>query len=175
VAGRAILPDLAAVLILMAARALARESKIGSVEVFYEDPATRYGRNIFRFVALLAGYSSMLSHQSEAGLAMVYGLSAWLPMNELKISAVVLRMAARAIVAGSIRVHPHGVHAAPLRHAFAYLRVTFKTFQLRSATTQVVALGAVCGTGKRLMRLRKLAGRDLRVSRLTAKSSKQAH
>jgi hypothetical protein len=39
------------------------------------------------------------------------------------------------------------VHAAPLRHAFAYLRVTFETFQLRSATAHVVALGAVRGTG----------------------------
>ena len=87
----------------------------------------------------------------------IHGLAAWLPMNELKIGAVVLRMAARTIFAGLIRVHPRGVHTAPLRYAFAYLRVTFKTFKLRDATAQVVALGTIRGTGHRLMRFRKLA------------------
>ena len=116
----------------------------------------------------------MLPHQSKAGLAVVQGLPAWLPMNELKISAVVLRMAARTILAGSIRVHPHGVHSAPLRHAFADLRVAFKTFQWRGAAAQVVAIGAICGTGKRLMRLRELARRDLRVGRPPAEPSEHA-
>lgn len=146
-ATRAILSDLAVVLILMAACTFTRKSKIGSLDVFDEDSATRSGRNIFWFVALLAGYSGMLPHQSKAGFAVVHRLAAWLPMNELKIGAVVLRMAARAILAGSIRVHPDGMHAAPLRQAFAYLRVAFKTLQLRRATAQVVALGAVCWTG----------------------------
>ncbi len=133
-AARAILAELAAVLILMAAYTFTGKPKIGSLEIFDEDSATREGRNIFWFVAFLAGYSSMLPYQREAGLAVVHGLAAWLPMNELKIGAVVLRMAARTILAGFIRVHPRGMHTAPLRHAFAYLRVTFKAFQLRNAT-----------------------------------------
>src|SRR6267143_6646938 len=116
----------------------------------------------------------MLSHQSKAGLAVVHGLPAWLPMNELKIGAIVLRMAARTILAGSIRVHPHGVHSAPLRQALADVRVAFKTFQLRGAAAQVVAIGAICGTGKRLMGLRKLARRDLRAGRPPAKPSEHA-
>jgi hypothetical protein len=134
VAVRAILAELTAVLILVAAYAFLSKSKIGLLEVFHEDSAARSGRNIFWFMTLLAGYSSMLPCQGEAGLAVVHDLTAWLPMNELKIGAVVLRMAARTILAGFIRVHPRGVHAAPLRHAFAYLRVTFKTFQLRNPT-----------------------------------------
>ena len=76
----------------------------------------------------------MLPYQSKAGLAVVHDLAAWLPMNELKIGTVVLGMAWRTILAGFIRAHPRGVHTAPLRHAFAYLRVTFKTFQLRNPT-----------------------------------------
>jgi hypothetical protein len=88
----------------------------------------------------------MLSRECEAGLAVVHGFAAWLPMNELKIGAVVVRMTARAVLTGSICGYPDGVHAAPLRHAVAYLRVTLETFQLCSATAQVVALGAVRGT-----------------------------
>jgi hypothetical protein len=134
VTARAILAELATVLILVAAYAFLSKSKIGLLELFHEDAAARSGRNIFWFMTLLASYSSMFPRQSEARLAVVHGLAAWFPMNELKIGAVVLRMAARTILAGFIRVHPRGVHTAPLRYAFAYLRVTFKTFQLRNAT-----------------------------------------
>ena len=94
-----------------------------------------------------AGAPRKLGVKGEAGLGVVHGFAAGFPMNKLKIDAVVVRMAARAVFAGAVRRYPNGVHAAPLRHAFAYLRVTFKTFQLRRAAAELVALCAVRGTG----------------------------
>jgi hypothetical protein len=164
VAARTVLPDLSAVLILMATGAVARKSEISSIEIFDQNSTASRARNEISLVAIRAGDSSMLPRKCEARLGMVHGLAAWFPMNELKIGAVVLRMASRTILAGAIRGYPHGVHAAPLGHAVAYLGVTVKTFQLGSAAAQVVALSAVCRTVQGLMSLRKRPRRDLRAS-----------
>jgi len=70
----------------------------------------------------------MLSREGEARLAMVHGLAAGFPMNQREIRTVVIGMAGGTNVAGGIGAHPHGMHSATLRHAFADLRVAFKTF-----------------------------------------------
>ena len=89
----------------------------------------------------------MLSRECEASLAMVHGLAAGFPVNQREIRTVVIGMAGGANVAGGIGAHPHGMHPAALRHAFADLRVAFKTFQLRRTMAEVVALCAVGGAG----------------------------
>ena len=130
----------------MATGALAGKSEIRSIEVFDENSTSGRTGNEFSLVAIRAWDSNMLASEREAGLAVVQGFAVGLPMNKLKIDAVVVRVATRTIFAGSIRIYPNCVHAAPLRHAFAYLRVTFKTFQLRGAAAELVALCAVRGT-----------------------------
>ena len=70
----------------------------------------------------------MLSREREASLAMVHSLTVWFPVNDLKIRTVVIGMAGCANVAGGIDTHPHGMHPAALRHAFADLRVALETF-----------------------------------------------
>ena len=132
--------------ILMATGALAGKSEIRSIEVFDEYPASGRAGNKISLVAIRACDSRVLPSKGEAGLGVVHGFAAGFPMNKLKIDAVVVRVATRTIFAGSIRIYPNCVHAAPLRHAFAYLRVTFKTFQLRGAAAELVALCAVRGT-----------------------------
>jgi hypothetical protein len=127
VATRAILAELPAVLILMAACTFARQSEVGSLEVFDEDSAPGRGRNVFCLVTIGASDAGMLSCECKAGLSVVQGLAAWFPVNQLEIGAVVLRMALRTIFAGGIRVCPHGMHAAPLGYPFADFRVAFKT------------------------------------------------
>lgn len=112
----------------MAACALARESEISSIEIFDYYSAPRTAGNEISLVATRARDSRMLSREREAGLAVVHGLAVWFPVNDLKIRAVMLRMAGRAIFAGAIRFDPHGVHPAPLRYPFADFGVTFKTF-----------------------------------------------
>lgn len=146
VAARAIRTNLAAVLILMATGAFAGKSEVSSIEVFDQYASSGRAGNEISLVAVRARDTGMLPCECEAGLAVVQGLAAGLPMNKLKIDAVVIRMAAGTIFAGPIRIYPNCVHAAPLRHAFAYLRMTLKTFQLRRAAAQVVALCTVRGS-----------------------------
>lgn len=66
--------------------------------------------------------------ERKTGLAVVHGLAVWFPVNDLKIGAIMLRMAGRAIFTCAIRFNPHGVHPAPLRYPFADFGVTFKAF-----------------------------------------------
>jgi hypothetical protein len=115
------------------AGALAGKSEVSAIEVFNEYRTARPGRNEFRLVAVRASDPGMLPCECETRLAVIHRLAAWFPVNEPKIGAIVLRVAGRAIFAGSIRAYPDGMHAAPLRQAFAYLRVALQTFQLRSA------------------------------------------
>lgn len=49
-------------------------------------------------------------------------------MDELKIDAVMFRVALDAILARSRRADPNGVHPATLRDPFPDLRVAFKAF-----------------------------------------------
>jgi hypothetical protein len=86
--------------------------------------------------------------ERKAGLAVVHGLAVWLPVNDLKIGAIMLRMARRTIFAGTICFNPYGVHPAPLRYPCSDFGVAFKTFQLRGTAAQVMAFGAVRGTGE---------------------------
>jgi hypothetical protein len=95
-------------------------------------------------------------------------------VNELKIDPIVVGMTGRALFAGSIRFDPHRMHAAPLGYSFANFRVAFQAFQFRGTPAEVMALGAICGTGERLMSLGKRTWRDLRVGGPPAKRSRQA-
>lgn len=144
-ATRAIFSELAAVLVLVAACTLGGEPEISSTEVFDQYSTSRCTWNEISFVATRARDSRMLSGEREAGLAVVHGLAVWFPVNDLKVGAVMFRMAGHTIFAGSIRFYPRGMHSAALRYPFADFRMAFQTFQLRGAAAQVVAFGAVRG------------------------------
>jgi hypothetical protein len=145
-AARAIFSELAPMLVLMTACTFAREPKISSIEIFNYYSTSRGAENEISLVATPARDSRMLPGEHKAGFAMVHGLAVRFPVNDLKIGAVMLRMAGRTIFASAIRFYPHGVHSAPLRYPFADFRMTFQTFQLRGAAAQVMAFGAVRGT-----------------------------
>ncbi len=110
-------------LVLMAGCALAGKPKISLTEVLDQNSASRRNGNEFSFVAVPARNSSMLTREREARLAVVHGLAARIPVNDLKIRAVMLRMAGRTILAGSIRFYPDGMHPAPLGNPFPNFRV----------------------------------------------------
>lgn len=105
-------------------------------------------------MAATARNSRMLSSESKARLAMIDGLTVRLPMNELKIGAVMVRMARRALVACSLCIYPDRVHSALLVHTLANFCVAFQALQLRGPVAEVMAFGAICGTRERLMSFR---------------------
>jgi len=140
-----ILAELPMVLILVAAYALARKTEISVIQVFDDNPRPRWSGNELHFVALLAGYTTVLSRKREASLAVIHGLALGLPVNQGKIDSVVIGVTPRALfVIGGICPQPEGVHAATLPDSLADLCMTFKAFELFGAPAQPMTFGTVC-------------------------------
>ncbi len=146
VATRTISADLSAMLVEVAAYAVVRKAEISPVQVLDEDVRARRRRDVLHLMALFARHARVLPRECEAGLTVVHRFPTGLPMDELKINAVVLRVALGAILARSGRAHPNGVYPAALLNSLADLRMAIKALELRSAPGQVMTLGAVCGT-----------------------------
>ena len=70
-ATRAILANLATMFVLMAARALTRESEVRTIEVFDEYSTPRGGRNEVHLVAARASDAGVLPGECETGLAVI--------------------------------------------------------------------------------------------------------
>ena len=133
------------VLILVTAHALARKAEISVIQVFDDNPRPRWSGNELHFVALLAGYTTVLSRKREARLAVIHGLALGLPVNQGKIDSVVIGVTPRTFFAtAGICAHPESVHAAPLRDSLADLRMALEALELHDAPAQVMTLGAVC-------------------------------
>ena len=96
----------------------------------------------------------MAAGEREARLAVVYGFAPRLPMNERKVDAVVLRMAACAGCAGGISICVYGMQAAVFREPLPDLRVAVEAFELHASTAQIMALGAIECARERLVWLR---------------------
>jgi len=102
-------------------------------------------------VAILACDPGVFPRKRKTRFVMVQRFPVWLPMDDLKISAVVLGMARSALLAAIARLHPHRVHSAMLVQTLADFRVAFQTLHFRCAAAQIVAFCAVCGARQRLM------------------------
>lgn len=142
-ATRAIFPELAAVLVLMTVYTLARKTQKSSIKVFDLNASSSRTGNEIGLVTTPACNSNMFPGERKARLAVVHCFAARFPVNKLKIGAVMVGMARRAIFAGSVRFDPHRMHSAPLRNPFPNFGVAFQAFQLRSAAAEVMAFGAV--------------------------------
>lgn len=102
-------------------------------------------------MAILAGDPGVFPRKRKTRFAMVQRFSVWLPMDDLKISAIVLGMARSALLAAIARLHPRRVHSEMLVQTLADFRVAFQTLHFRRAAAQIVAFSAVCGARERLM------------------------
>jgi hypothetical protein len=153
--------ELAAVFVAVAGSAVAGQAEIGAIQILEEDASAGRWRNIVGFVALVAGDGGVTAFERVAGLAVVEGFAVGLPMDELEIRAVVFGMAFGALGPGDVRGEEGGMQAAVFREALANLGVALEAFEDARAAAEVVALGAVGGAGKRLVRPGKLTGRNL--------------
>ena len=88
VTARAIVAQLAVVLIRVAARALARKTEIRAVQVFDPDVGPCRDRNICRFMAIVTARGSVSAGKRKAGLAVIQGCTGRLPPNQIETSAV---------------------------------------------------------------------------------------
>lgn len=110
-------------------------------------------------MAAIAGESSMLSFQRVPGLLVIKRPR--IPLDQREVLAVVLRVAARALLARTGRDVISGVEALSIRHSGCDLAMTVKTFELRLAS-QLMASGAISRSIQGLVRPGKRARRDLR-------------
>ena len=112
-------------------------------------------------MALLAGDGRMLFHERISSLAMIECLERRLPMNEGKILAVVLQVAAHAVPAVGILHRQKRVVALMLAETVRNFLVAFQALERRRAGSELVAGVALRRAVKRLMRFRERPGRNL--------------
>ena len=114
-----------------------------------------------RGMALLAGDGRVLFHQRISGLAMIELLERRFPMDERKILAVVLEVAAHAIPAVGI-LHPEKRVVALMRgQAVRNFLVAFEALERRRAGSELVAGIALGRAVEGLMRFGERSGRNL--------------
>jgi len=114
-----------------------------------------------RRMALLAGDGRMLFHQRISSLAMIECLERRLPMNEGKILAIVLQVAAHAVPAVGILHRQKRVVALMRAETVRNFLVAIQALECRRAGPELVAGVALRRTVQRLMRFRERPGRNL--------------
>lgn len=99
VALQAILAEPAFVLILVASNASSRESQISPIQILLFDCRPLLGGNMCRVVTLIASQPRMFAFQNVPGFLVIEGLD--VPLDEWKVLAVMLGVAARTFLARS--------------------------------------------------------------------------
>jgi len=141
---RAILAQASAMCIFVASEAVAGEPKEGTIQILLLKPRALRRGNVSRVMALLAGQRRVLTLQPVARLAVIEGLFRRLPMDELELQAVVLRVAASALfVVGFLQ--QGGVVAAVCRNALGDFGVALQALELLVAACNPVAGSAIGG------------------------------
>ena len=112
-------------------------------------------------MTLLTNDAGVLPLQKVARLAVIESLLRGLPMNHLKVFAVMVRMAADAILAARLKIDDSGVKSPMGGQSRGYFRVALQALQTLASHRQPVTRNALSGTIKGLMSTRKGAGGNL--------------
>jgi hypothetical protein len=144
VAALAIVTELTLVYILMAARAILRKSQERSGKIFVSYQRTQGGNHMRRRVALFTRHSCMLFDERIAGEAMVELLDGRFPVNERKIFAIVLEVAAHTIFA--VRIFQSQLRVVSLirGQALCNFFVAIETLEGWSTRSELMTAAALC-------------------------------
>lgn len=145
-------------LVLVAGDTTGREAEVSAAGILDLDRGTFLRREVRRIVALVAGQARVLALEQVAGVFMIEGLG--IPLDQREGFAVVLRVAAGALLAGTGWNVVGGVQSLASRNPGRDLGVTVQALQCRLAA-ELVATGAVGGSIQRLVRAREGSGRNL--------------
>lgn len=110
-------------------------------------------------MALVAVQTDVLALEHVAGFLVIESFD--VPLDQRKVESVVIGVAAGALLTGTRRDVVRGVQTPVRRQPHRNLGVTLHTLQFGLAT-ELVALGAICGTVEELVRAREGAGGNLR-------------
>ena len=89
---------------------------------------------------------------------MIERLLAWLPVNEIEVHSIMVRVARNAVLSRSSFGEQAGVVSAVLVNPLAYLGVTIQAFVLGASKRNCVALRAVRRAIEETVRLRQRSG-----------------
>lgn len=156
---QAVLAQASLVEILMASDASLRDPQEGLAEILALDAGALAGGNAIRKVALVAGQSRVLAFQHVTGFAVIEFVG--IPLDQRKIRPVVVRVAARALLARSCRDMVGGVQPAFGRDARADVAMATDALELRLTAPDLVAFRAMNGAIQELVRLGQGTRRNL--------------
>jgi hypothetical protein len=138
-AARAILAQLSLVIVHMARHACLRQSQVGLAEIFVLNQSTLGRCNVRWSVALLAVYLSVFAIQRIAGEFVVELFDRNIPMNQMKISSVVLEMAVHAVFALRILHLQSGMITMFFRKCPGDFLMAIQAFENRGFGSELVA------------------------------------
>ena len=148
--------------ILMAGNAGLRYTQKAARQVLHPDRGALGGGNVIGTMAASARHTCMLAFENVAGEFVIEGFG--IPLDERKILTVVFRVTARALLARSWGNVVGGVEALVRGDAGCNFSVAVDALQ-RGSGAERMTCGTVGCAGKRLVRARKRARRNLRPSR----------
>ena len=165
VAFQAVVSEPSFVNILVARNAILDEPKKRSGQILDLDERALFFHHVHRGVAFLARQTSVLAQQLVTRQVVVKFFLRRLPVNEIEVRSVVIQVALHAVLAVGIAHLEPVVVAVLVRQPFGDLLVAFQAFEGRNASAKEVATVALRRSGKRLMRLGKRSGGNLRAQR----------
>ena len=149
---QAIPPQLAAVLILVAGKAVPRQAEEGAVQVPDLDGPPLDVRNVLGLVALLAHQAGVLALQWISRLLVIKSFQRRFPMDQREILTVVFRVTADAVPAGGRQTDHGGVKSSPRRKSLGDLRMALQAPENSRAGSESVAGRALERAAERLVR-----------------------
>lgn len=163
VALQAILSEPSVVKVFVAGHARLRNPQEGLAEVLHLYIRALGSRDAIGKMALVAGQAGVFAFQQVSGFLVIELVR--IPLDQRKIRAVVIGVAAHAFLAGAGRNVVGTVQPAFRGDSRANIGVTADALELRLTAAELVAIGAVGGPIQKLMWPRQWAGRNLRCSR----------
>jgi hypothetical protein len=163
---QAIVSELAFVHIFVARHAILRQPEERLRKIFQFDERAVIANHESRRVALFAGDASVLSFQLVAGQAMIKLFLRRLPVDQAKVHAVVIQMAANAVLAIGVGHLKLIVIAMLGRKPLGDFFVALEALEGGRAGAKLVAGIALRCAAQGLMRLRERPGGDLRACRM---------
>lgn len=151
----------AAVRILVAGNTILGEAQPGAGQILDFDLRLLRGENIRWRVALGAIDLRVLSFQNISCLAMVKGIDRPIPVDQIEVWTVMLRVALGAFLAVGRVFHQGSVQSAMVPQSLCNLHVAFHAFQFPGPDPQHMAARALRRSAQGLMSFGQRPGRKL--------------
>jgi hypothetical protein len=162
---QAVVSELALVNIFVAWHAILRQAEKGFRRILHLNERAFLGNHVAGHVTFFTSHNGVLSFQVVPRQPVIKLFFRGLPVDQIKVRAIVFEMAADALL--PIRI-PHlylGVISVFCSNSLRYFFMAIQAFESRGASAELVTARALRGSSKRLMGFGEGARRDLSASK----------